>query len=317
MPVAATVSMDGKRVARIGLIQLGIEARGRTFPCLTGHGLLSHPDVRAPGIGGLLMRQMFDALKARGIAFAAYGATPYANRLMIALRAAPVGIAPRWLLPLRSGPIVRRRLGNGVAAKVATLAGDAALKGWSFAQRARLRPAAKGYAMVEREAISSVPDVDPPDAPRVRFRRTPAILNWKRDFARLDGTARVRAFSVVDGNGRDVACFLVRVATHGHVGSQGYKDVRICRVLDLLVPPSDEIARVALLALLRVAASERADVLELLTADARVGGLCRSIGFRQSNGYDLVVTRTDGLPDEVFDMSRWFLMMMEGEPAFS
>ena len=317
MPVSATVSMDGKRVARIGLIQLGIEVGGNTFPCLTGHGLLSHPDVRAPGVGGLLMRQMFEALKARRIAFAAYGATPYANRLMTALRTVTVGTAPRWLLPLRSDPVVRQRFGDGTGSRLASLAGNVALRGWSIVQRARLRPAAKGLTVAERESIASIPDVDATGAPRVRFRRTPHILNWKRDFARLDVTARVRAFHIVDDNGRDVGCMLVRVATHAQVGSQQYKDVRICRVLDLLIPPSDDVARVALLGLLRIAASERADVLELLTTDARVSALCRSIGFRQSNGYDLLITRTDGLPEEVFDMNRWFLTMIEGEPAFS
>jgi len=69
--------------------------------------------------------------------------------------------------------------------------------------------------------------------------------------------------------------------------------------------------------ILRVAAQERAEVLELLTSDARIGALCHSIGCRQSNGYELLLSRSDSLPPEAYSFDRCFLTMVESEAAFS
>ncbi len=237
---------------------------------------------------------------------------------MTALRMARVGLAPRWLLPLRTGPIVRKYAGTSVLPRVAAMAADLPLRAFAGAQRARLKPATKGYALEERAAFTSVPPIDDPGAPpRMHVGRTPAFLDWKRDFVLHDASARAGAYCVVDGAGHDVACFLLRIATHPKVGSQRFEDVRIARVLDLLVPPSDEVARVVIYYLLRLAAQERADVLEVLTSDARIGGLCRAIGCRRSNGYELMLSRSDSLPPEAYAYDRWFLTMVESEAAFS
>ncbi len=316
LPVATALSIDGVRVASMGLISQPLRIGGRVVPCLTGHSLYSHPDRRAGGVGGLLLRELLKNLAGRGLPFSAYGATPYANRLMTALRMVNVGLSPRWVIPLRSGPILRSRLGSVPLARVAAVAVDPLLRAWSLVQRARYRPSAAGHALEEVDSFAALRDFGLPETPLVHVRRDAAYLDWKMRFARHDAAVRARAFRVVDESGRGAGHFLVRVATHERVGSQEYRDVRICRVLDLAMPSSADGARAAVYHLLRVAARERADVLEVLTTDARIGSACRSAGFRRSNGYEMLISRTAGLPDAAYAIDNWFLTMVESESAF-
>ncbi len=316
VPVATALSIDGVRVASMALISQPLRIGGREYPCVTGHSLFSHPDRRAAGVGGLLLRELLAHLAARNLPFSAYGATPYANRLMTALRMANVGLAARWVMPLRSGPILRRHVRSAPLAWAAAACANPLLRSWSLLQRARLRPSAAGLSLEEVDSFGDVPEVDAAGAPRAHVRRGCAYLNWKLRFVRRNPAVRGRAFRVLDGSGATAGHFLLRVATHERVGSQEYRDVRVCRVLDLARPASDEAARSAVYHLLRLAARERADVLEVLTSDPHIGAACRSAGFRRSNGYELMISRTKALPEEAYSLDNWFLTMVESESAF-
>jgi len=316
LPVATALSIDGVRVASMALISQPLRIGDREYPCLTGHSLYSHPDRRAGGVGGLLLRELLPHLAARGLPFSAYGATPYANRLMTALRMVDVGLARRWVMPLRSGPIMRRHLSSAPLAWAASALGDPLLRAWSLVQRARLRPSASGESLHEVDSFTGTGDLVPRDAPHVHVRRSGAFLDWKMRFVRHDAAVQARAYRVRDASGRDAGHFLLRIATHERVGSQEYRDVRICRVLDLAMPASAEAARASIYHVLRIAARERADVLEVLTTDPHIGAACGSAGFRASNGYELLLSRTEGLPQEAYSIDHWFLTMVESESAF-
>ena len=88
LPVAATLSLDGRRVATVTLANQTIEFRGKRYPCLWGHALESAPDVRSAGIGGLFMGRVLRLLQRRGVAYGSYGGSPDAVGLFRALRMA-------------------------------------------------------------------------------------------------------------------------------------------------------------------------------------------------------------------------------------
>ena len=56
MPVAATLSLDGQRVATISFANQTIEFEGEQIPCLWGHGLRSDSGVRSAGLGGMFLK---------------------------------------------------------------------------------------------------------------------------------------------------------------------------------------------------------------------------------------------------------------------
>jgi hypothetical protein len=306
-------------VATITLINQSIQLGGREYPCLWGYSFFSHPDFRSPGMGGLLIKELLVALKKRGIAFAAYGATPVATSLLEKLGMVNSGQAPRYLLPLRADPITQLYLSNKYLQYLATPVLNNGMQVWSTLLLALFHSAAKSFQLVEKQEFDS--DLSflssRGHTSQIRCKRSALLLNWKLNNARTFTKAEYKIFYVFDDKGLQVGYFVIRIATYDEVGRKKFRNVRICRVLDMVVTTGTRPISAIFYFLLKIATSMGCDVLEIISTDNKVRTFCQKFGFLTSNGYSLVVTESENYPSEIFDINSWFLNMIESEPAFT
>jgi hypothetical protein len=161
------------------------------------------------GLGGLMLRRLLKALKARNVPLAAYGSMPQADALYKALGMTHVGQAPRYVLPLSIGPIVRRHVASRPIADLISILPDLALRLRSRLLLSPLRSGARGHTVTARDDFdaSSVP-ADPPEDGRVRLKRTADWLNWKIRYGRAIDQAEIKAFVVRDPEGHPAASWV-------------------------------------------------------------------------------------------------------------
>lgn len=316
IPVAACLTLDDRRVATVTFANQAIQFGRKEYPCLWLHALESHPKVRSAGLGGMFLKQVLRALGNHNTLFASYGATPVAVRLFKALRMVDVGLVPRYVLPIGASAIVRRYVPTRLFRGLATVVLKFGLHAYTRYLLSHLRHSAKKFQLVEKDCFegwelhSSLPE------DKYGLKRTEKILNWKLAFARSITGVKTKVYYVIDGDGAQVAHMMLRVATHEKVGSQGFRDARMCRVLDLITNGTNETIAATFYFLLRLCAEERCDFLEIITTDNAVRRICESLHFIQSSGYNFLITRQNDLPEECFAIQSWFLNMMESDPAF-
>jgi hypothetical protein len=319
-PAAACLSSDDQRVATIALVNQTIQFAGNEYPCLWGHSFFSHPSFRSRGVGGLLMRELLGALKERRMAFAAYGATPMASRLLEILRMVNTGGVPRYILPLRSNPILQRYLPWGQLADFGAWLINGGIRAWLHLLMASLRTSAEAFRLVENGKFGncSAPIRLVGDECRARWKRSELLLNWKVSHARAFSKGDYKVFNLVGEDGSQLAYFIIRMAAHEEVGRSKFQNVYICRVLDIgFMTRSVGLVPAILYFLIKIASELGCDVLEIIDTNINIRKYCRKFLFRQSGGYYLIISKLEEYPDKLFDINNWAISMIESEPAFS
>ncbi len=233
LPVLARAVHDGTVVAGAALIHQPLQWRDRTVPCVWDYSVYSEPHARSTGAGGLLMRSIVREMDRRGVVLAAYGSNPAANDLYRALRMPHLGRVPRYVLPLRANPVTRLYLKRRWLAAIAALPINAVLRVRNRLRRRCLRAAAARHPLHRHGRFT--PECLPPvEDARPRVARPAPFLNCKLDYARADAMAAVDAWTVEGRGGRTGAYFVTRIARHPVVGKRRFRDVKMCRVLDLV-----------------------------------------------------------------------------------
>lgn len=314
LPVAATLSCDGHRVATMGLVNQPVTFKDEKHSCVWARALESTPHVRKAGLGGIFMLQVKRFLQKSGITFVSYGATPDAVNLYRELGLVSAGRVPRLVLPIGGNAIARTFMPLPVFSSVAGSLLSAGLKGRA-AWLGRNAPAiARQFQFSEAgQDLRWNLEVSNDFA---RIERSPRTIDWKLDFSRTISGANMRAFTLDDANGAQSALALLRFATHQSIGKQGFRDARVCRVIDLVTDGSEASSVASLCHIINLCLVERIDFIEMVTTDKKSYEASVSLGFIESNGYDLLISPSESLPKELFDIDKWYLNMIESDPAF-
>jgi len=318
LPVAGIALLGGKRVAVVALINRPLRFREKDYVCLWDYNFYSDLTCQNYGAGGLLLRKILTSLKQKKIILASYGATPSANKVYTALRMQSAGRVNRYVMPLRIRSIFRRFLfEHSVIDKLAfplDLSLQVGLKLISFLVSVRNTENQFKFIAIEEFNFDDFP-IKMLDGPCPYLKRSQDILNWTLCYARAIEGAEIEVMEMKDNNDVLYGYYIARIANHEQLGSQGFKNVRLFRVLDIVVQPDAYATQAMINYIVKQALAKNCDFIELITSNPVIIEFSKKIGFITSNGYDLFFSA--GISDlDSIDAKGWYLTMMEAEAAY-
>jgi GNAT superfamily N-acetyltransferase len=313
---------DGEATARLRVLPGEIAVGPRRARVFWDMDLLSKPGHRSAGVGFFLVRSALKAIRASGGWFASFASTDEALALYERLKMHNLGDVPRYLWPLKAGPIVDAHLPPAVGGPAARLANALLDVGDRLVHRP-LKQAADGYEIArvehfDREIDGLVDDsVSAPDARRGWLPFDHRALNWRvRSIQVSDPEKRVTALYLrARDSGRLQGFALLRTVFVTEIPGHPYRDFRLTTMLDHWTVDDDRRLQAALLhAALDLARQQEADVLEVITTDGPLRRQLEAAYFRRVGGYSFTVAPPpdfDGdLPRSLFD---WRLTMAAGD----
>ncbi len=318
LPVAGIALLGSKRVAVVALICRPLRWQKKEYTCLWDYNFYSDSTSRNYGAGGLLLRKILYLLKQKNILLASYGATPAANKVYTALRMHSAGRVNRYVLPLRITPIIRRFLLDHSVIDWLALPLDYCLQvgikvisyiGGIKNTDNRFKFIVKENVGYDDFANKILDDSGP------YLKRSQDMLNWMLHYARAIEGTEIVVMEMKDLDGVLHGYYIARIANYEQLGSQGFKNVRLFRVLDIVVQPDGNATQAMMNDIIKQAFAKKCDFIEMITSNPVIRKLSQKTGFITSNGYDLYFTAGISCLDSI-EVNDWYLTMIEAEAAY-
>ena len=319
LPVAACLLVDGIRAASVTLPNQTVHFRGQSYPCLWGHLWAELPGNPMPGAGGLLLHQLVRRLTKRGVGFAATGPTESAVKVIKRLGIKRVAFCPRYVLAVGAGAVTRKLIKSRALEKAGVLAIGAGVGAWSRLASQRLRHDAGAYRRIDLDSWNADMRIldSNPRAGHIRVDRSAEFVGWKEAFSHWSAPAMTtRAFSL-QRDGEPAGYVNLRHGVHNKLGSMGFENARLLRVMDCITD-GPEATAAAVYHSIDIARETKCDFIEFVTNDAWVTQAARQATLRESNGMSVFLLKPEGWPSEIDEEpDLWNIGLMESDGAFS
>jgi len=319
IPVVACLLVDGKRASSISLPNQTLWFRGEPYPCLWGHLWRNLEGNPMPGAGFLLMQKLVRRLMELGVGFAATGPTKLAARILERLSVNEVAFCPRFVLAVGAGAVSRKVIGDGLLAKAGAVPLGVGVAAWTYWARQRLAGAARAYQRRDLDSWDGDLRVldKHPKSDFIHVGRSPEFVAWKEDFSRWSAADMTPlAFSLSRG-GEAAGYVNLRHGVHARLGSMGFEDARLLRVMDC-VTDSPQATAAALYHVIGIARELRCDFVELVSNDPWLMQVATHANLRESNGMRVNLRCPEGWPRELREEpSLWNIGLMESDGAFA
>jgi GNAT superfamily N-acetyltransferase len=308
----------GRRViGRTRVIPGQILVHGEEVPVLWGSDLYVSPAYRSTGAGLLLLLRWASLNHTVG----ACGTSPRMNDIYDRLRWVAFQM-PRWVMPLRSGPILERYLRWRALARICAGVADVGLKLHCKLRRAWHPELTDGLRCAEADHFPEdlAEALRNRDAP-IACHRSPRWLNWLLENSLGDGMLNYRRlFLIHDTAGRVAAYFLVKVRKHAVLSRRRFRNVKLGSLADWFVFDSGAVSieQLVWLAIERLTECG-VDAIEVCTTDTQGGAFAKDLGLRRAGCLSFVIHATEPsalshIPYE--DRTQWWLTPAEGDNCF-
>jgi hypothetical protein len=319
-PVQLVGTRDGVVAGTLELFRGQIHVGNHAVPTIWSSGYLVPERFRSSLIGVLILLELHRLNPTVGACGVSHLALPVVRRLKWREL-----VMPRYLLLLRSGPVLRRYLGGKAVVDAGSRVADLLLGG----QR-RLWQEVGGRRRPElrSEPVDRAPEEL--DAHLARLHRTgravphrsAAWLNWLLTHSFVQDPSMMSALFLVRGDDNALlGYFLVKSRFYPVASQRAVRDVTLGSLQDWMI--FDE-ARLKLpqLVVLAVRALERwsPDAIEVCTADEETGARLRRWGFPRAGDLRLVVRSSRGsalAPERFTRPEHWTLRPAEADNFFS
>ena len=206
-PVRIIGTLGDRVIGRMDLLAGTIEVPGGTVRCFWGSGLYVAPEYRRTLMGVTLivtMQRLREAAGACGVARAAYPVYRNLRYFDIAM--------PRYVVIRRTSPLLRRYLGVGLAAKIASRAADSGLLLQWAGLAVRSKLAARGLRCEQTPVFPARLEGNfRRQSTPVAMHRSAAWINWLLEHEFFDDGQHRRALHLVyDRDDAVVAYFLIK-----------------------------------------------------------------------------------------------------------
>jgi hypothetical protein len=286
-PVGFVFWQKGTPVARVRLLRGQVRLGDQALPVFWDMDLLSLASHRASGAGAFLVKGMLKTLNGLGAHAASFASTREALGVYEKLKMPTIGIVPRYLWPLRAGPILRTKVSDR-AARLASPVLDALSHGLEPIVHLRSRWQGRDFRFQDRPEFDASIDrlMEMPSREPYEFPSTAAILNWRlAAIAWSDPDKVVRGRTIHDSSGELVGFTLMRSRHHPRIAGHAYRDVRVLSLMDFWVAPGTPGAHDAIIAdLAREGWRQKVDVLEVMTNDPEMTVALGAARFRRVGG---------------------------------
>jgi hypothetical protein len=313
-------SREGEATARVRVIPGEIAVGSTRKRVFWDMDLLSKPGYRSSGAGFMLVRGAMKRIWAEDAFFASMASTDEALALYDKLKVSNLGDVPRYLWPLRTGPILDVHLPPVLPKLVAPLAdgllglASGALQGYLWqeaAERYRAVPCVAFDAEIDEAARRSCPSAwgwFPFDHHTLNWRLHSITVTYPRK--EVDA---IYFRDLQDDVMQGYAIFRsVRVdQTPGHP----YRDYRVTTLIDHWSAESSPQLQAALLrATVDVARRRDADIIEIITTDRALQRQLERALFKRLGGYSFSVMAPKGFGEPIpSHLSDWRLTMAAGD----
>ncbi len=286
-PVGFVFWQRGAAVARVRLLRGQARLGDQVLPVFWDMDLLSLATHRASGAGVFLVKGMLRALTGLGAHAASFASTREALGVYEKLKMPTVGIVPRYLWPLRTGPILRTKVSDR-AARLASPVLDALSFGIEPIVHLRSRWQGRDFRFQDRPEFDAEVDrlMEAPSREPYEFPSSAAILNWRlAAIAWSDPDKVVRGRTIHDSAGQLVGLTIMRSRHHARIAGHAYRDVRVLSLMDFWVDRRATGAHDAIIAdLAREGWRQKVDVLEVMTNDPDMTAALAAARFRRVGG---------------------------------
>ena len=313
LPVAGVAKLNEKVVSSVAIVHRPILWRGHRYACAWDYSFYTDPRYQQYGAGGLILRKVLRALRARKVRLASLGATPDANRVYRSLGMSHQQDISRYVLPLRSGVILNRYLPIPIVASILEVPLNACI---SLAMSSLLF--FRGGARITESVHESVGEGLERlvcDKQLAHLSRSEEHINWIIEYARQFPHEEIKLVTIQDENMCVSGYYLARVGVHSSLGSSEFKNVRLFRVLDAIVENNADVCSALVRSVVNHAKKSKCDVVEVINSDEKLTKACRRLGFISSGVYSFYLSQVkDGLADAA--ARDWHLAMLESENSF-
>jgi hypothetical protein len=316
-PVQLLALVGDRIIGRMDLIPGRLLAAGRPCPVLWGSNLSVARDYRETGAGLILIlrwQSMSPTVACCGVSHRLVEIYDRLQWLTFAM--------PRWVMLLRSRPLVQRYLRLGAPSVLAAAPVDAALRLYNGARWRAARGLTAGLTCREERALPA--DLDPalrmPGA-TLASHRSREWIEWLLSNSLVrEEVNRRRLFLVHNLRGEVVAYFVVKERRHPVLSRHRFRDVRLGSLVDWFI---FEPARVTVSQIIALAIREmrhfELDAIEICTTHGRAGVLASSLGLHQVGHLRFVLHASSASPLQRFDYTNralWRITPAESDNAF-
>jgi hypothetical protein len=317
-PVQIIGTSGNRVVGRMDLLAGSLGVHGSPTRIFWGSHLFVPPEFRKLLMGVMLVMKAPSLSPAAG----AFGPSQAALPLYQKLKWMDLPL-PRYIMLIRSGPVVRRYVRGKIWGNVLSLFADAAL-----AAHRTLIAAWRGLRTrsLRVERVEKVPaDFDSRFASRtepVQTHRSVPFLQWQIDNQFTDDARNKNALYVVRRSDGEVAAyFLTKIRFHETATHRGFKNLLLGSMQDWMIfDPAAVDLRDLLLLSSKILADNGVHAIDFCTADTSLIGVLRVMGFQRLGAMHLVVKAgaTSPLADPALhDLSKWWIRPGDGDNFFT
>jgi len=315
-PVQLLGILGDRVIGRLDLVAGALDVRGETIPCCWGSAFYVPVEFRSTLVGVnlvLTQQRMNSTVGASGVSRIATGM--YQN---IRWREFEF---PRFVLLVRSRPLVERYLGGGLVGAGSRRIFDAALSVHGGIVRASARARARGF---EVEEVSEFPEsledrLGSSDRP-VAGHRSAAWINWLLRSAFEDAPTRRGLFLIVAADGTVAGYFLARARVYEEATQRQLRNLHLASLQDWAAfDPALRFEHIVLLAA-RELLRWKVEMIEVYVPDDETIGDLRKLGFARAGSMFTFVRADEASPlsaSEFAAPSAWRLRPGDGESFFS
>jgi hypothetical protein len=287
-PVGFVFWQKGTPVARVRLLRGQARIGADVVPVFWDMDLLSLASHRSAGAGAFLVKGMLRTLTGLGAHVGSFASTREALGVYEKLKMPTVGIVPRYLWPLRAGPILRTKVSDR-AARLASPVLDVLSQGLEPIVHLRSRWQGRDYRFQDRPEFDAQLDrllADARSHEPYEFPSTAAILNWRLAAIVWSDPAKiVIGRTIHDSKGQLVGYTILRSRHHARIAGHPYRDIRVLSLMDFWVAPGANGAHDAIIAdLAREGWRQKVDILEVMTNDRPMTAALTAARFRRVGG---------------------------------